>query len=661
MTLATDLQSPPSFKNGQYQYQLEAVEYQTAFLTSYRAIALPIPHSHRLTLGEPVLLQTLPVRMATPQTSQDLPIATPPWLRQQFFAAVQQYSQHTPPHALKVLDTFEEEERPYVVLTRPQGITLAERLQATGPLPEQEALQIIRQVAELLVPLHTAGLLHGDIQPQNLVWNPHTQQAVPTHLSWAKFALLRDHVPDPHWFTPGYTALEQYLPGVTATPTTDIYALAATLYTLLTGQTPIAANQRDRHPLPNPRQFRSDLSPIVEQVILQGMEINPRLRPQDLAQWLALFPQRPRPASTRSAHSLVLPTLKAQSPAPSPTVQPTDPDPAQMCTAVSSLPAPQRLSLPKLRRRPHPNTPNNTPPASATIPAPPAPRRPAPRQPVPKYTDDSVVPVPVQSTVPKATVKSKPAKPRSQQAASSPSRPSGTPVSSNPPSAKPPLLTPPWRLPANRRLFQSLLVASAAAAFFGGGFGLTLRFAGDRSPINSRLLQPNQSFPPQPWPGEADAAQFDFSNLPAGGQSPRWDDPLTPAQPTWPLEEESAFPPPPVTQAPAMPDPQRGTVPEPSLAPSQTDSEPTADSSAPTTTPAVPPSPDLPASSPVSPDPSYPSSAPADPAPPPIEPAPAAVDPPLPPSAPSNTTSDLVPPPTLPMQESQIPHPDKLS
>ncbi len=602
---------------------------------------------------------------------------------------------------------------PYVVLTLPQGTTLAERLQATGPLSEREALQIIHQVGEILVPLHAAGLLHGDIQPQNLVWNAHTQQAVLTHLSWARFALLGEDVPNRHWFAPGYTALEQYLPGVTATPATDIYALAATLYTLLTGQTPIAANQRDRHPLPNPRQFRADLSPIVEQVILQGMEINPRLRPQDLAQWLALFPQRSRPAQSRSSRPLVLPPLgagwPAQTPtAPIPTVQPTDRDPAGTCKAVSSeivaapeggaqpeigpvpkpgdrlvsgveqspgsdvprspalqTPAsslPHLLALPKLGRRPRPGTPKDaaTPaqrPAPAARTSQAVPRQPAPPQPIPKYVDDGVVAVPVQSTMAKATVKSKPSKPRSQRAASPPSRPPGTPVSSNSSSAKSPAFGSSSRFPSNRRLFQGLLVASAAAAFFGGGFGLTLRFAGDRGPMNSRLLQPNQSFPPQTWPGEADAAQFDFSNLPARGESSRWEDPVTPAQPTWPLEEESAFPPPPVTRAPIAP--------EPALAPSETETGPTADVSPPAASPAVPAPPDFPASPALSPDASRSPSTPVAPvpesAPVPVDPPPAAVEPSLPPPAPSNAAGDVAPPPTLPMQESRTAHPEELS
>ncbi|WP_448564066.1 protein kinase domain-containing protein [Trichothermofontia sp.] len=795
MTFATDLKSPLLVKNG--QYQLEAVVYQTAFLTSYRAIALATPsaprdpgESHHVAAGESVLLQTLPVRVATSQLQPNLAVAMQPWLRQQFLAAVQRFSQNPHPCQLQVRDTFEDAGIPYVILALPQGVTLAERLQTTGPLPEWEALQIIRQVGEALIPLHTAGVLHWDIQPQNLVWDAHTQHATLTNFSWARLALLGEDAPDPQWFAPGYTALEQYLPRVAATPAIDIYALAATLYTLLTGQTPIAAHQRDRHPLPNPRQFRADLSPIVEQVILQGMEINPRLRPQTLGQWLALFPQRSRGVVGKSRNLLTnpsraqaspprpiaLPTLRGALPMGRPTVQVRDrtdaaivsapgwcsrpkaepevapevesdiklnvelitavgsshPEPSVPITAHSCLqprpvakvspetiagretitspealaspgtmasplsaatqpsivplplstrgrrmpstspqekpPArtassnlPNVLSLPKLERQPRPSTSYD----KTSLP----PTQLAPAQPVPRYADDAIASAPVQSTTVKATVKSKQSKIRFQRAASPPSRRSSTPpVSPNPSPTPSPAIAKPRRqgiaqpscFPSNRRLFQGLLVASAAAAFFGGGFGLTLRFAGDHGPMNSRLLQPNQSFPPQVWPGEADAAQFDFSNLPTRGESPHWEDPVTPAQPTWPLEEESAFPPPPLTRAPSAP--------ESSLAPRATETGPRVDVRPADASPTDPALPDFQASPAARPDTAPLPSAPTDlapaPAPAPVELPSATVEPSFAPPAapsPSDAAGDVAPPASIPMQESRPDRPEELS
>ncbi len=695
MTLATE-KSPLLLNHG--QYQLEAIESQTAFLTSYRGMALPT--------RRPVWLQTLPDRCTSPQGGDTGTVAPSALLQQQFWAAAQHVAQVAPPHLAEILGTFEAGDRPYIVLAVPEGVSLAERLHTDGPLPEREALQIVRQVGEALVPLHAVGLLHWDIQPQHLVWDAPSQQVVLTHLSWVRLALLGDAAPDPHWFAPGYTALEQYLPGATATPATDLYALAATLYTLVTGQVPIAAIQRDRQPLPNPRQFRPDLSPIVEQVILQGMEINPRLRPQSLDQWLALFPTRSRSAIGAS-RSLVLPTLSA---APTPLASHTPR--AKAVTPIAGLVASsgaRRLAIPASASAPSSPAapavpPPESPPAQPTgigaharrrrggvaptqppaldatanvlsLPkleqqsrrlSSPSPQNPPP-SPIPTVTqtltqttadrvDDRVAPSPIQSTSVKTTVKSKKVTSRFQRAASPSSRFSGTPVYPNTSPTSSPRSTQPSRFPSNRRLFQGLLLASAAAAFFGGGFGLTLRFAGDRGPMNSRLLQPNQSFPPQAWPGEADAAQFDFNNLPVTGESPRWEDPVAPAQSTWSLEEESAFPPPPVTRAPIAPEP----VQEP-----MGTQEPTWEASPLPAAPVEAPLPSVPAA-PAAPSESLPlPSASTAPLP---EPAPIGVDPPLPepalPAAPppaADATREAPAAPAPPMQESRLTPPEELS
>lgn len=695
MTLTTAT-SPLLLNDG--QYQLEAVESQTAFLTSYRGIALPT--------RRPVWLQTLPDRFTVPQAGEAAgTVAESALRRQQFLLAAQAIAQIAAPCLAEVLTTFEAGDRPYIVLAVPNGISLAERLRTAGPLPELEALQIVQQVGAALSPLHAAGLLHWDIQPQHLVWDAQSQQVVLTHLSWARLALLGDTAPDPDWFAPGYTALEQYLPRVTATPGTDLYALAATLYTLVTGQVPIAAIQRDRQPLVNPRQFRPDLSPIVEQVILQGMEINPRLRPQSLDEWLALFPKRSRPVCG-AARSLVLPTLNASpvgdtpmaravrpmaapvaaagtrhlaiaAPAPlspvTPAAKSPESPPAQPIEVDSPHPRRRRgvaptqpsapgntasvLSLPKLGRQPRRLSPpfaHN--PKPAPSPATPPTSRPITAE-VTDPVDDRVAPNPIQSTAVKTTVKSKPVTSRLQRAASPSSRSSAPPVYPNSaPTASPPSPQP-ARFPSNRRLCQALLLASAAAAFFGGGFGLTLRFASDRGPLNSRLLQPNQSFPPQVWPGEADAAQFDFSNLPATGESPRWEDPVTPAQPTWSLEEESAFPPPPVTRIPIPPEPVQEPVGTQEPAP---EVSPLPSTSGETSLPTVPPAPAS-TQSEGSPLPRaltvpLPESAPTSMDMPPLEAAPPAA-----PSPPADTAGDAPPAPVLPMQESRLTPPEELS
>jgi serine/threonine-protein kinase len=99
--------------------------------------------------------------------------------------------------------------------------------------------------------------------------------------------------------SPGYAPIEQYLHDGKCTPATDVYAIAATLYYLLSGVPPIAAPLRDRIPLPDLRQFQPNLSPGIEQAILRGLEIDPHKRPQTVENWLTMLQETERiPART---------------------------------------------------------------------------------------------------------------------------------------------------------------------------------------------------------------------------------------------------------------------------------------------------------------------------------------------------------------------------
>ena len=87
----------------------------------------------------------------------------------------------------------------------------------------------------------------------------------------------------------GYAPLEQYLPKARRSAASDVYGLAATLYSAVTGQMPVASVLRSHHPLTLPRQLNPRLSPGTEQAILQGMALELAQRPQSVATWLRLL------------------------------------------------------------------------------------------------------------------------------------------------------------------------------------------------------------------------------------------------------------------------------------------------------------------------------------------------------------------------------------
>ena len=134
--------------------------------------------------------------------------------------------------------------------------------------------------------------MHRDIKPQNLILHQDNQQVIlidfgiARELSWSLVETQTNLVSD------GYAPIEQYLPLASRTPATDIYGLAATLYTLVTGQIPVTATLRHRMPLENPQQIKPQLSNEISQAIMVGMGLEIEERPTSVDEWLDLLPER---------------------------------------------------------------------------------------------------------------------------------------------------------------------------------------------------------------------------------------------------------------------------------------------------------------------------------------------------------------------------------
>ena len=90
--------------------------------------------------------------------------------------------------------------------------------------------------------------------------------------------------------TPGYAPPEQYLPIEERGEYIDVYALAATLYSLLTGELPMSAPVRlQNFTLPSPKSLNPSITDRVNEAIIEGMALNYKLRPQTVQQWLDLL------------------------------------------------------------------------------------------------------------------------------------------------------------------------------------------------------------------------------------------------------------------------------------------------------------------------------------------------------------------------------------
>jgi eukaryotic-like serine/threonine-protein kinase len=207
----------------------------------------------------------------------------------------------------------------YLVLDLIMGGSLAERV--TGPLAARVAVELMLAVARAVDQIHKAGMLHLDIKPSNILldglpdgpWDQVTPML-------ADFGIARAG-DDPGATatgpigvggTPSFMAPEQ-IAGDRAGigPPSDVFALGATLYSLLTGRPPFQAASvietldlvRTREPAP-PRTLIPGLPRDVETIALTCLRKDPRRRyasagelADDLERWLDGFPIKARPVS----------------------------------------------------------------------------------------------------------------------------------------------------------------------------------------------------------------------------------------------------------------------------------------------------------------------------------------------------------------------------
>ena len=294
------------------------------------------------------------------------------------------YCKH--PNLVQVLDCFEDAGCPYLVMEYIPGQTLAELIES-DVFPETKAIEYIHQIGDALSVLHKAGLLHRDVKPQNIIRRQGTDCLV-----LCEFGITCEFTPgvmQTHatLLSAGYAPLEQYSFEAKRTSATDIYALAATLYCLLTGRPPLAAPVRYSKVLANlpasrqgsqgklsstlrellketakvgqqasaqhadkdNRLFHANLhpsppniSPAVKRAVWCGLELSIAKRPQTVEAWLSLLP---KPEKNRTPQ----PALSEPSAA-----KPTDQDSGQVdIKPVLRKPEPPQLprqkKIPKLQ------------------------------------------------------------------------------------------------------------------------------------------------------------------------------------------------------------------------------------------------------------------------------------------------------------------------
>ncbi len=179
-------------------------------------------------------------------------------------------------HLPRVYDAFESDGRFYLVMQLIEGKTLQQLLKLQGrPCSEQEVVHWLIPIMHVLNELHSQNpaVIHRDIKPGNIILTP-DQTAV-----LVDFGLTKLYDPNSDTQTMvravsgGYSPVEQYV-GKTS-PQSDIYAMAATMYFLLTLKLPPeSVNRSYRDELIAPRLLNPMLSPNLERVLLKALSVD---------------------------------------------------------------------------------------------------------------------------------------------------------------------------------------------------------------------------------------------------------------------------------------------------------------------------------------------------------------------------------------------------
>lgn len=193
------------------------------------------------------------------------------------------------PGIVKVYDLFEENGGLFLVMEHLHGATLDDILEQYETLDESLALWLIRRLVSTLETIHLSGLIHGDIKPENLFLTRQGQLilldfgAVNHYLTREKSA--------PRFLTPGYAPPEQYQTNRKPDPASDLYAVGATLYELLTGSPPPDAVKRTQGAkLQTPSRRGVSVSQATISVLGRTLALTQEKRPASAHALLSLLP-----------------------------------------------------------------------------------------------------------------------------------------------------------------------------------------------------------------------------------------------------------------------------------------------------------------------------------------------------------------------------------
>lgn len=179
---------------------------------------------------------------------------------------------------VNVYEYFEENNTAYIVMEFLDGCTLGEYMEKNdGKLSLDRGIEIILHICDALKDVHENGIIHRDISPDNIF------MCKDGTIKLIDFGAARFSSEEAKNFTiilkPGFAPPEQYEQVSDQGPKTDIYAVGATLYYMLTGVKPDeSTNRKIKDILEEPIKLDSSIPQYISDSILKAMAIEAHLR-----------------------------------------------------------------------------------------------------------------------------------------------------------------------------------------------------------------------------------------------------------------------------------------------------------------------------------------------------------------------------------------------
>lgn len=196
------------------------------------------------------------------------------------------------PNIINVFEYFEENNTAYIVMEFLDGISLKSYLQNNGgKLNVDSALQIIDSISSALMKIHSKGIIHRDVSPDNIFLCANGT------IKLIDFGAARFSQDENKLMTiilkPGFAPPEQYEKINKQGPWTDVYALGATFYYIITGKKPEeSTNRKINDTLFYPHELDSEIPEYISNAIMKAAAVDVNLRFKDVQQFVNALHQQ---------------------------------------------------------------------------------------------------------------------------------------------------------------------------------------------------------------------------------------------------------------------------------------------------------------------------------------------------------------------------------